>query len=130
MVKLILNAAILLSLGVVLYVVVKALPRIEESDNNSSLPEEHWAGAYIEKIDVYVKSLAEKSLRRMRVWLLRFDNYVSKKLNAFRRDEKRENKPNIMSETEEERRVGERRKEERRLEDMEKSSEDQLQNLN
>jgi len=96
MVKLILNSIILLSLGAILYIVARTLPRIEENPGEMPIFKEHWMAKYIEKADVWFQSVLEKFLRRLRVWILKFDNYVSAKLNAFRKDEKRESKPTIV----------------------------------
>ncbi|GEM_PF-3521166 len=92
MLTLILNAIILLALSFILYIVAKTLPRVEESPEGAPTVKEHWVGKRIEKVDVWIRSASEKFLRRLRVWLLRLDNYVGKKLTSFRRDEKREGK--------------------------------------
>ena len=96
MVKLILNSIILLSFSVIIYIVAKTLPRVEEKPEEGPILKEHWVAKYIERADAWFQSALEKFLRRLRVWVLKFDNYVGKKLGSLRKDEKRENRPMVV----------------------------------
>ncbi len=78
---------LMISLGVILYAVVRTLPRIEE---NPSTPDEKgawekWITSGIpEKIDSALNSFLEKSLRRLRILLMKLDNSVTVRLGKIR----------------------------------------------
>lgn len=69
----------MLSLAVVVYLMASAIPRIEETEtkksNNSStnLP--------LERLDVFLNTLKDKALRRLKVVVMKTDNLISKQLN-------------------------------------------------
>ena len=89
----------MLSLGAVLYLSARALPRID--DRNSPLPgtlKTSWIVGYLEKIDEFSKARAEKILRRLKVWVLKLDNYVSGRLNHFKKEAPKENKLSLENE--------------------------------
>lgn len=83
----------MLCLGVILYLAAKALPRI---DDRNPPPREilktHWIVGYLEKIDEFMKARLEKILRRLKIWLLKLDNYVSGKLERFKKEALKETK--------------------------------------
>ena len=77
----------MLSLGAILYLVAKTLPRIDDSAENHSKPaKNHWIMIYLEKADEWLKTQLEKILRRLKVWILKLDNYVSGKLKHFKKE--------------------------------------------
>ena len=87
MLKFILNNLIMFSLGAILYLVAKTLPKIKDDALNVlSAPKPHWTTIYLEKFDEWFKVYLEKFLRRIRVWLLKLDNYVSQKLGGFKKE--------------------------------------------
>ena len=91
MVKFILQIIIMLSLGVVLYLISRALPRINDEEvKKTSSGEPHWFMLYLEKTDVWLKAVSEKSLRRARVWILKLDNFVGQMLNRFKKEAPKE----------------------------------------
>lgn len=90
MAKIILNSLILLSLSFVLYVIARALPRIEENPAGVPVLKEHWTSKYLEKADVWAQAHLEKFLRRAKIWILKLDNYVSKRLSSFKKNERKE----------------------------------------
>ncbi len=67
---------LLLSAGLVLFVVVRSLPRVEESGElEKQNVIERWIVSGIpEKIDIVMNSSIEKFLRRFRVVLMKADN--------------------------------------------------------
>ena len=77
---------LMLSLGVILYVEVRTLPRIEESapvEKKSVL--ERWIASEIpEKIDSALKDFSVKFLRRFKVLLLKVDNSLSSHLRKIK----------------------------------------------
>ena len=88
----------MLSLGAMLYLMAKALPRIEDENEDAVRMSHSRVMAYVEKLDEISKVSLEKALRRVRVWLLRLDNFISKKLNRFKKNGAREAKPPLTSE--------------------------------
>lgn len=87
MLKFVLNTLIMLSLGAILYLVAKTLPRIDDrSENKDDTLKAHWLMSYLEKTDAWLKSQLEKILRRSKVWILKLDNYVSERLGKFKKD--------------------------------------------
>jgi len=67
------------SLAVVVYLMAIAVPRVEESGNkkngngSTSLP--------LDRLDALLGKAKDKSLRRLRVVIMRTDNFISRQLN-------------------------------------------------
>ncbi len=81
----------MLALGVVLYLMARALPRVDDTETTSDkVPELHWFTPILEKIDERLKRFLERSFRRLKVVILKLDNFVSGKLNKFKKEEPRE----------------------------------------
>src|SRR2546425_1186605 len=76
---------LMVSFGTVLYLVVRTLPRIEETGE----PEkrgllERWVTSEMpEKVDITLKNFLIKFLRRFRVVVLKLDNSVTKHLKKI-----------------------------------------------
>ena len=69
----------------------RALPRINDEEvKRSGNREPHWFTLVLEKIDVWLKAVSEKFLRRARVWILKLDNFVSQKLKHFKKETPKE----------------------------------------
>lgn len=83
-----LQILIVVSLGVVLYLMVRALPRVSDVDTTpvSAEPAPHWLMERLEKLDEEMLTATEKLLRRMRVALLKLDNSLTLKLKRFKRE--------------------------------------------
>jgi len=91
MVKFILQTVILISLGIILYLAARTLPRISEEDTSAaSTPQPHRFTIHLEKIDEWLKFFLEKFLRRMRVLIMKIDNIVSGWLNRFKKEPQKE----------------------------------------
>lgn len=79
MYELILQLVLMLSLAVVVYLMAVAIPRVEETkaknSNNSStnLP--------LEQLDDFLNSVKDKLLRRLKVFVMKVDNLISRQLN-------------------------------------------------
>lgn len=77
---------LMVSLGVVLYVMVRTLPRIEEetaAENKSFL--DRWVASEIpEKIDKALNSFLVKFLRKSKVLLLKIDNALGRHLQKIK----------------------------------------------
>lgn len=94
MTSFILEIIMVASLGVVLYLFARALPRVDDvlvSPEDKKL-RTHWLTVYLEKADEWLKVVFEKFLRRVKVLLLKLDNIVSKRLNKFKKEPQKEMK--------------------------------------
>jgi hypothetical protein len=80
---------LMLSLGAVLYLMVRALPRVAEEPETKESFLDRWAKSEIpEKIDAAFNSFLVKFLRRVKVVALKFDNAVSAGLRKAATEEK------------------------------------------
>lgn len=80
---------LMICLGIVLYLTVQALPRIEEApaaDQRGFL--ERWAHSEMpEKIDAAFNNFLLKFLRKIKVLVLKFDNALAKHLQKIKPEE-------------------------------------------
>ena len=76
----------MVSLGVILYLVAKTLPRIDDRELDASALKTHWVTTYLEKFDEKFKYYSEKMLRRSGIIILKLDNLINKKLNQLKRE--------------------------------------------
>lgn len=93
MFKFILQIAIMLSLGAVIYLIARATPRINDEElrvKAAGVREPRFMN-FLEKIDARFKIYSEKFLRRVRVWILKLDNSVAQKLHRFKKEASKEN---------------------------------------
>ena len=88
MLQFIATNVLMVSLGMVLYVVVRTLPRVEDS----GVPEkrgiwEKWIASGVpEKIDKWLNAFLAKFLRKVKIVLLKMDNSITSRLNKVRQD--------------------------------------------
>ena len=79
MYELLLQLVLMLSLAVIVYLMAVAIPRVEETkvknNNNGStkLP--------LEQLDDFLNSVKDKLLRRLKVFVMKMDNLISRQLN-------------------------------------------------
>ncbi len=90
MFKFILNILIMVSLGAILYLVARALPRIDDRDTGIPSFKAHWTMVYLERFDKKFKFYLEKSLRRSGIIVLKLDNMINKKLSKLRKENDKE----------------------------------------
>ncbi|MEX1013652.1 MAG: hypothetical protein WDZ80_00645 [Candidatus Paceibacterota bacterium] len=88
MTNLILDLLIMISLGSIVFILVKALPRVDDSKLANSEIKTPWIVSYIEEVDERFNVFLEKFLRRTRLLTLKMDNSLSSKLNSFKKREK------------------------------------------
>ena len=82
---------LMLALGAVLYLMVRALPRVTDEPEAKESFLDRWAHSELpEKIDTAFNSFLVKFLRRVKVFALKFDNAVSAGLRQGGRRRKRE----------------------------------------
>lgn len=80
----------MVSLSVVLYLVVRALPRIAEGQGRgvTDLEENHPIRSHIpEKVDAVLNGFLLKFLRKLKVVVLKIDNSLSKHLQRIKPEE-------------------------------------------
>lgn len=81
----ILTNVLLISLGMILYIVLQALPRVqEEPARKQGMWERLIMSEIPERFDKVFNSFSFKFLRRMNVFLLKFENSVSSKLKKMK----------------------------------------------
>lgn len=91
MAKFLSEIIIMLALGVVLYLMARALPRVDDIETTPSKALElHWFTPILEKIDERLKRFLERLFRRLKVVILKLDNFVSARLSKVKREEPRE----------------------------------------
>jgi hypothetical protein len=79
---------LMLCLGTALYLVVQALPRVEEIPGDEKGFLERWAHSEIpEKIDAAFNTFLLKTLRKVKVLVLKFDNMLAKHLQKIKPEE-------------------------------------------
>lgn len=80
------QTALMSSLGVIVYLVTIAMPRvsdIEEANNPNNNYFRKRLGNIIplEAIDIKLNTFKDKTLRRLKVYIMKADNFISKRLN-------------------------------------------------
>jgi len=85
----------MVSLGAVLYLIARALPRVSDEafEDRKRVLHTPWMLLCLERCDEWLKGSAEKSLRRLRVWLLRLDNGITGALIRFKKQEEKRGAP-------------------------------------
>jgi len=87
MLYLIFELALMLGLGAVVYLIAIAAPRVQDDQHFGEHPVKNWAkNLPLERIDNFIAGITDKTLRRIKVWILKADNFVSRHLNN-RKDE-------------------------------------------
>ncbi len=100
MLKFILNILIMLSLGAILYLVARVLPRVDDKDTNIPSLKAHWTMIYLERFDRKFKFYLEKTLRRSGIVVLKLDNVINKKLSRLRKEAEQEKETIFITEAE------------------------------
>lgn len=84
MIQFILTDILMISLGVMLYLVARSLPRVEEEQTEKQNIFERWVSSELpEKFDVMLNNFLLKFLRRLKVALLKADNFITKHLKKI-----------------------------------------------
>ena len=79
---------LMISLGTILYLMVRSLPRISEEpgDRRPSIVERWVTSDIPHRIDTAVSFYAGKLFRRMKVLSLKFDNFLTERLKKMSQD--------------------------------------------
>ena len=88
MLTFIVEMVMIVSFAAVLYVVIRVLPRVEETEVEGVVPHHVVAKLtdYFERFDAWFAFVFEKFLRRVRVLILKLDIVVSRKLSRFKKE--------------------------------------------
>ncbi len=82
-----LQIIIMLSVGTIIYIMARALPRVGERvvpGTPAQYMDKLVKKVPFEKIDVFISGLAEKLLRKIKIYVLKIDNTVSAHLSKFK----------------------------------------------
>ncbi|MDP3052392.1 MAG: hypothetical protein Q8N22_00305 [bacterium] len=82
----ILQIFIMVSLGTVIFLAARVLPRISETVNTSKTKANRFSSFPFEKIDAAVNAFLEKTLRKIKLIFLKMDNTISKLLEKFKKN--------------------------------------------
>ena len=84
MYDLFIQTALITSLGVIVYLVASAAPKIQDSDETLAVTKfKARFGEIIplDQLDTWMNAAKDKWFRRLRVIVMRIDNFISKRLN-------------------------------------------------
>lgn len=78
--------ALMVSLGVIIYLIASALPRVsdlEEANGNRFREKTKGLGTILplDQVDVKLNALKDKTLRRLKILVMKADNFLSRRLN-------------------------------------------------
>ncbi len=82
----IVDLIIVLCFGAMLYIVARVLPKVDDRKEGSPEYKTPKTLVYLERADERFKKSREKFLRRIRVVVLKFDNYLSGRLSKFKKN--------------------------------------------
>lgn len=86
MLQFILTDLVMISLGAIVIVVLRAIPKIEpEISSEKKNIFERWIGSEIpEKFDLFLNNVLFKFFKKMKVWLLKIDNTLTARLKRMK----------------------------------------------
>lgn len=95
----VLQIFIMVSLGIIIFLVAQTLPRISETQtvNPAKKKINWWSSLPFEKIDVAVNAFFEKALRKIKLILMKTDNMVSRQLGKFKKEGDNNNSGNGLT---------------------------------
>jgi len=82
----ILQICLMVGFGGMVYIIARGTPRIDDrlEEKGKNKLDRWFSKIPIEKIDITLSNLLEKFLRRLRVCLLRMDNFLAGRLNKIK----------------------------------------------
>ena len=88
MYDLVLQIAFMGSIGVIVYLMALAIPRVQDGpyEGKSGIIGRLASKLPLHKLDESVKSYKDKLLRRLKVIILRLDNFISRRINNQDKD--------------------------------------------
>lgn len=85
MYELFIQLALMVALGAVVYLIAIASPRVQDDQHFEDHRVQNWAKKLpLERIDTFIVGYKDKILRRLKVWILKADNLVSRRLNGHK----------------------------------------------
>ncbi len=91
------------SLGIILYLMARVLPRINDAEIHATpIIKDQWFVRYLEIVDEWIAYYSEKMLRRIKVWISKLDNNITKKLSRFKKENPKDIKPSLVENKESE----------------------------
>lgn len=92
----ILHILMMFSLGVIVFLAAAALPRISDTETTAAGRNKTnwWSSLPFEKIDVVFNSFLEKFLRRIKLFLMKLDNALTRRLGKYRKNNSQNNSGN------------------------------------
>ncbi len=91
----ILEVIIFLGLGVIIVILARALPRVESEVNTNPSRENKFLlfckKIPLDKIDNYLNLALHKSLRKLKIIIMKADNFITKKLKSMRSNSNKKN---------------------------------------
>lgn len=82
MYELILQVILMVSLAVIVYLIAIAVPRVEEkAGGEEGRSNNHAIHLSLDRMDAFLNRVKERLLRRVKVMIMKADNYVSRQLN-------------------------------------------------
>ncbi|MEK7193768.1 MAG: hypothetical protein AAB651_00150 [Patescibacteria group bacterium] len=99
----ILQIVLMVSLGIMIYLIARAAPRIGDTVETAAKKSPNKldrliATLPIEKLDFIFSSFMEKTLRKLRVWFLKWDNLLTNHLNKFKKTNGEKEKNDLFGE--------------------------------
>lgn len=101
----ILQIAIMVSLGVVIYLMARVVPRMGDEISKPAVKFDHWVDSIkLEKIDVFLSTFLEKFLRKIKLFLMKLDNVTNGYLDKIKKakpngnsQKSKEEKPSLFN---------------------------------
>ncbi len=90
MLRFILEILIMASLGVILYLAARTLPRIDDREEGAAGFRTHWFAVFLEKADERLKGMWEKTLRRMGVSVMKLESGINARLAKLKKEGEKE----------------------------------------
>lgn len=90
MLKYVSHIAMVVSLGAILYIMARVLPRVDDTVTGGLTFKTDWVIRRIEAADRVLRLFLEKFLRRLGVILMKMQNAAHRKLARIRRDRAKE----------------------------------------
>ncbi len=75
------------SLGVILYIFIRGLPRVSDETELPKEPKISGLYLFLEEIDKKINLILERFFRRLKIIILKLDNFLSQKLDKFKKEE-------------------------------------------
>lgn len=100
----VLQTIIMVSLGTIIYLIARAVPRVSETvkfEQRENYFDRIFKKLPIEKADAFVSMIMEKMLRKFKIVILRLDNLLTKHLQKLRPGGTGEARPALFEKKEE-----------------------------